>query len=84
MRIIGKTIGILLLTCLLQGCIIGSVIGTTVDAAIEVIKVPFKVGGAVKDVVTDEDELRQVDKKSRNTDVDGSTESALTQESQRL
>ncbi len=84
MRIIEKIIGILLLACLLQGCIIGSVIGTTVDAAIEVIKVPFKVGGAVKDVVTDEDELRQVDKKSRTTDVDDSTEPALTQESLRL
>ena len=39
----------------LSGCI-GTIIGTTVDAAIEVAKVPFKVGGAVVDVVTGDDD----------------------------
>ena len=40
---------------LLTGCI-GTVIETTTDAAIAVAKVPFKVGGAVVDVVSDDDE----------------------------
>ncbi|MBU0657008.1 MAG: hypothetical protein KJ914_17935 [Gammaproteobacteria bacterium] len=39
----------LLLT--LQGCA-GQLIATTADVAIETVKVPFKVGGAVVDVVT--------------------------------
>ncbi|HPQ95644.1 MAG: NF038104 family lipoprotein [Thiothrix sp.] len=40
----------------LQGCV-GLLIGATTDAAIAVAKVPFKVGGAVIDVVTgDEDD----------------------------
>ncbi len=33
-----------------------TIIGTAVDATIEVAKVPFKVGGAVIDVVSDDDE----------------------------
>ena len=40
---------------LLQGCI-GTIIGTTADAAIEVAKVPFKVTGAAIDLMTDDDE----------------------------
>jgi hypothetical protein len=45
-----------LLTCalfclILQGCL-GTIVGNTVDVAIEVAKVPFKVGGAVIDVVS--------------------------------
>ncbi|MFK8017980.1 MAG: NF038104 family lipoprotein [Gammaproteobacteria bacterium] len=40
----------------LTGCV-GQVIETTTDAAIAVAKVPFKVGGAVIDVATgDEDD----------------------------
>ena len=40
----------------LAGCA-GTLVGTTVDVAVEVAKVPFKVGGAAVDVVTgDEDE----------------------------
>ena len=42
---------IIIISLGLQGCL-GSIIGTTADVAIEVIKVPFKVGGAVVDVVT--------------------------------
>lgn len=45
----------LLLALLLPGCL-GTVIGVTTDAAIEVAKVPFKVGGAVVDVVAGEDD----------------------------
>ena len=37
------------------GCV-GMVIGAAADAAIEVGKVPFKVGGAVVDVVNGDDE----------------------------
>ena len=43
-------------TCItLQGCV-GLVVGTAVDVAIEVAKVPFKVGGAVIDVATGGDD----------------------------
>jgi uncharacterized lipoprotein YajG len=44
---------------LLQGCtalVVGAVVGTAATVAIEVAKVPFKVGGAVVDVVSDDDE----------------------------
>lgn len=39
----------------LGGCV-GTVIGVTTDAAIAVAKVPFKVGGAIVDVATGDDE----------------------------
>ena|GEM_PF-212846 len=39
----------------LQGCV-GLIVGTAVDVAVEVVKVPFKVGGAIVDVVTDDDD----------------------------
>ncbi len=39
----------------LQGCV-GLVIDTATDATIAVAKVPFKVGGAVLDVVAGDDE----------------------------
>ena len=45
-----------------SGCI-GMVIGQTADAVVEVAKVPFKVGGAVIDVATgDDDEDKKKDK----------------------
>jgi len=40
---------------MLSGCI-GQAIETTTDAVIAVGKVPFKVGGAVVDVVTGDDD----------------------------
>jgi hypothetical protein len=43
------------LSLLLSGCI-GTVIGAATDATIAVAKVPFKVGGAVVDVVKGDDE----------------------------
>lgn len=49
---------VLLMTLLilnLQGCA-GLVIGAATDATIAVAKVPFKVGGAVLDVVTGDDD----------------------------
>jgi len=46
---------ICVLFCLiLQGCL-GTIVGNTVDVAIEVVKIPFKVGGAVIDVVSGDD-----------------------------
>lgn len=39
----------------LSGCL-GTVVGTAVDVTLEVAKVPFKVAGAVVDVVTDDEE----------------------------
>lgn len=38
----------------LGGCA-GAIIGTATDVVIEVAKVPFKVGGAVVDVITEDD-----------------------------
>jgi len=40
---------------LVQGCV-GTVVGAATDVAIEVVKVPFKVTGAVIDVAADDDE----------------------------
>ena len=50
---------------MLQGCL-GTIIGTTVDVALEVAKVPFKVGGAVIDIVSGDGE-----KKNKNSDDNG-------------
>jgi len=50
-----KRIMLVLVICLLNGCI-GSVIGAAVDVTTEVIKVPFKVGGAIVDGVTGDDD----------------------------
>ncbi len=46
----------------MSGCI-GQAIETTTDAVIAVGKVPFKVGGAVVDVVTGDDEDDESDDK---------------------
>lgn len=49
----------LLTACItLQGCV-GMIVGTAVDVAIEVVKVPFKVGGAVIDVATGGDDEKK-------------------------
>jgi len=44
----------LLLLLSLSGCL-GTVVGAAVDVTTEVIKVPFKVGGAIIDGVTGDD-----------------------------
>lgn len=44
---------------LLQGCtamVVGAVVGTVTTIAVETVKVPFKVGAAVIDVVSDDEE----------------------------
>lgn len=45
-----------------SGCI-GMIVGQTTSAAIEVAKVPFKVGGAVIDVATGDDDDKKKDDK---------------------
>ena len=39
----------------LSGCVVGTVVGTAVDVGVEVVKVPFKVGKGIYDVVKDDD-----------------------------
>lgn len=51
LRIFRSLIFAIFLTLGLSGCV-STIIGTAVDTTIEVAKVPFKVGGAVIDVVT--------------------------------
>lgn len=53
-----KTLGpisLCLLLTMLQGCV-GVILGAATDVVIETAKVPFKVGGAVIDLATDDDE----------------------------
>ena len=53
---------IILLCASLSGCV-GTLVGAVVDTTIEVAKIPFKVGGAVVDVVTgDEDDEPEPEK----------------------
>ncbi len=56
-----RTVLVLGLFALTSGCI-GTVIGQTTSAAIEVAKVPFKVGGAVIDVANGDDDKKKDDK----------------------
>ena len=39
----------------LSGCVIGTVVGAAVDVGVEVVKVPFKVGKGIYDVVKDDE-----------------------------
>ncbi len=38
----------------LSGCVVGTVVGTAVDVGVEVVKVPFKVGKGIYDVMKDD------------------------------
>lgn len=51
----GRLATLLLLFVVLPGCV-GTVVGAAVDTTIEVAKVPFKVGGAVVDLASGDDE----------------------------
>lgn len=55
-----KSLIIIILICFLNGCV-GLVISTATDAAIAVAKIPFKVGGAVVDVVKGDDDDKSDD-----------------------
>jgi hypothetical protein len=49
--------GLLVLASLsLGGCVVGTVVGAAVDVGVEVVKVPFKVGKGIYDVVKDDPE----------------------------
>ncbi|MEY4730050.1 MAG: hypothetical protein RL020_1208 [Pseudomonadota bacterium] len=55
-----KILSAMVLLLALQGCI-STIVGTVVDTAIEVVKVPFKVGGAIIDAASSKEE----DKKTK-------------------
>ncbi|MCG8414610.1 MAG: hypothetical protein MI746_10375 [Pseudomonadales bacterium] len=46
-----RILAVVLLSMLLQGCVVGNVVGTAIGATVEVIKVPFRVVGAAVDVI---------------------------------
>ena len=49
--------GLLAVACMgLGGCVVGTVVGAAVDVGVEVVKVPFKVGKGIYDVVKDDPE----------------------------
>jgi len=54
----------LVLVFSLSGCI-ATAVSTVVDVGVEVIKVPFKVGGAIYDGVTGDDD-EEADKDNKN------------------
>lgn len=62
MKTIQRLLVLSLLPLSLQGCV-GFIVGTAVDVAIEVAKVPFKVGAAVVDVATGGDSDKKEEKK---------------------
>lgn len=70
-----------LLVFSLSGCI-GTVVGAAVDVAVEVVKVPFKVAGAVVDAVKKDDLADGAD--GENFDQVDSDEAARRLESQGL
>ena len=54
-----KTVALTLVLLMLQGCaamVVGTTVGVVTTVAVEAAKVPFKVTGAVIDVVTDDDD----------------------------
>ena len=51
-----KTLTIVVVLLMLQGCtamVVGTAVGVVTTAAVETVKVPFKVTGAVIDVATE-------------------------------
>lgn len=60
---LARKLCLLLILCAGSSGCIGTAIGQTTSAAIEVAKVPFKVGGAVIDVATGDDDDEKKDKK---------------------
>ncbi len=66
-----RLIKLLMVACCclsLQACL-GTIVGATADVAIEVAKIPFKVGGAVIDVATGDGKSKK-DKKEDKHDED--------------
>ena len=57
-----KVVLMLSMLVVLNGCVataVGTAVGTVVDVGIEVVKVPFKVGGAIIDGVSGDDQEEQ-------------------------
>lgn len=54
-----------LLALSLQGCIVSTIVGTAVDVGVEVVKIPFKVGGAIVDGVSGGDKEEKKDEKQK-------------------
>ena len=53
-----KTLTVVAVLLMLQGCaamVVGTAVGVVTTVAVETVKVPFKVTGAVIDVATDDD-----------------------------
>ena len=54
-----KTLTVVAVLLMLQGCaamVVGSAVGAVTTVAVETVKFPFKVTGAVIDVATDNDD----------------------------
>jgi hypothetical protein len=54
-----KTVTLFLALLVLQGCaatVVGTTVGVVTTVAVEAVKVPFKVTGAVIDVATDDED----------------------------
>lgn len=81
-KVVLKLYSVLAVSVLLSGCV-GTVVGAVVDTAVEVVKIPFKVSGAVIDVVTP-DELSE--KRAGQPAADGfeDTDAALKSEQETL
>ena len=60
----------IVLVCFMTTSCIGSAIGVVVDTAIEVVKVPFKIGGAVVDVIKGDDDFAEKLAEDQDDDVD--------------
>ena len=54
-----KTLAVAIVLLILQGCtamVVGTAVGVVTTVAVETVKVPFKVTGAVIDVAIDDDD----------------------------
>ena len=54
-----KTLAVVVVLLMLQGCtamVVGTAVGAVATVAVETVKVPFKVTGAVIDVATDDED----------------------------
>lgn len=59
-----KKLTVLVVLLILQGCtamVVGTTVGVVTTVAVETVKVPFKVTGAVIDVATDDEDEDEED-----------------------
>ncbi|NNC99578.1 MAG: hypothetical protein HKN85_05305 [Gammaproteobacteria bacterium] len=75
-----RLVAIFALLLMLSACV-GGIIGAVADTTIAVAKVPFKVGGAIIDVVTPDD-LSEQGKVGENDPTADSDEAAVRMESE--